>query len=82
MQCFQDKNMSILKLLRHAQSFYSSRDHTRPLRLPFGLAMVLTMYARRFQRTFLLSEMGTALKAPKDIAVGVTHFAPIVSQDQ
>ena len=33
----------------------SSRDHTRPLRLSVALAIVLTMHARRFQRTHALS---------------------------
>ena len=53
----------------------SSRDHTRPPKLSFALASVLTMNARRFQRTHPLSEMGPALNASKDIDMGVTDSA-------
>ena len=38
--------------------FCSSRDHTRPARLSFELAMSLTMNARRFQKTHPLRLMG------------------------
>ena len=49
---FQDKkNMFIPKASASRSGFCSSRDHTRPLHLPLALAMVLTMNARRFQRT-------------------------------
>ena len=54
---------------------YSSRDHTRPLRLSFPLATILTMNARRFQRTHHLSGMGSSLNATKDIGTGVSGFA-------
>ena len=53
----------------------SSRDHTRPHRLSFALAMILTVNARRFQRTDPLSETGSALNTSKDIGMGVTDFA-------
>ena len=55
--------------------FSSSRDHARPLRLSFAPAMVLTMNARRFQRTHLLSGTGSSLNASKDIDMGVPDLA-------
>ena len=55
--------------------FDSSRDHTRPLRLSFALAMILTMNTRRLQRTHPWSGMGSSLEASKDIGNGVTDFA-------
>ena len=61
---------------------YPSGDQTRPLRLSFALAMILTMNARRFQRTHLLSAMGASLNASNDIGMGVTDLAPIVNQSQ
>ena len=48
----------------------SSRDHTRPLRLSFALAMILTMNARRFQRTHPLSGMGSSLSASIALTCG------------
>ena len=54
---------------------YSSRDHTRLPRLSVALTVVLTMNARRFQRTHLLSGMGSSLNASKDVGVGVTDLA-------
>ena len=53
----------------------SSRSLTRPHRLSFTLAMILTMDARRFQRTHLLSGMGSSLNASKDIGMGVVDLA-------
>ena len=50
LQCFRSKhghpNISALR-----SELCSSRDHTRPPKLSVALAMVLTMNARRFQRT-------------------------------
>ena len=59
-----------------------SRGDTRPHRLSFALAMILTMNARRFQRTHPFSEMGSALSASKDIAIGVNDVALVVNQIQ
>ena len=56
----------IQRLPPHAQS-----DHTSPPRLSLGLAMVLTMNARRFQRTHPLSGMGSSLNSSKDIAMEI-----------
>ena len=56
----------------------SSRDHTRPLRLSFALAVVLTVEARRFQRTHPLSGMGSSLNASKDTGMGLfTRCSPV-----
>ena len=60
----------------------AARDHTRPLRLSLAHAMILTMTARRFQRTHLLSGMGSPLNASKDIGMGITDLAPILNQNQ
>ena len=50
-----------------------SRHHTGPLRLSFALATILTMNARRFQRTHPWRGMGDwTLNASKDIGMGVT----------
>ena len=54
---------------------YSSCDHARPSCLSVALTVVLTMNARRFQRTHLLGRMGSSLNASKDIGMGVTDFA-------
>ena len=59
----------------HAQSVSSSREHTRPHRMSFALAMILTMNERRIQRTHPSSGMGSSLNASKDIGIGVTDFA-------
>ena len=60
---FLDQNMAILKLLHHSQSFaHHVTSPAKPSCL-FALFMVLTMNARRFQRTHLLSEMGSAVHA-------------------
>ena len=58
-----------------------SREFTRPLRLSFALAMILTMNARRFQRTHLLSGMGSSLDASRDVGMGVA-LRPFVNQNQ
>ena len=58
---FSMNNIFIQKLPDHR------RDHTRPLRLSFALAMVLTMNARRFQRTHSFRGMGDySVSASKD----------------
>ena len=44
-------------------------------KLSFALAMLLTMNARRFQSTRLLSGMGSSLFASKDIGMGGTDLA-------
>ena len=41
--------------------------------------MLLTMTARRFQRTHLLRGMGSSLNAPKDIGIGVMCAAVVGS---
>ena len=56
--------------------FSFSLDHARPPLLSLALAMVLTMNARRFQRTHLLSGTCSSLNASKDIGMGVVDFAP------
>ena len=62
-----DKNMVIQKFPHHAQSFSSSRDHTRPARLSFVHAMILTMDARQFQEnTSFKWNGGSSLEASKD----------------
>ena len=43
-----EKNMFIRKASAARSERGSSRDHSRPLRLSFALAVVLTMNARRF----------------------------------
>ena len=43
--------------------------------------MVLTMNARRFQRTHPLSGMGSSLNVLNNIDMGVTYLAPIVNQN-
>ena len=54
----------------------SSRDHTCPRRLSFALAMVLTMNARRFQRTHPLRGMGDyGVNASRNIDMEVIAFA-------
>ena len=59
----------------HSEFSYS-RDQTRPLRLSFALAMILTMNARRFQRTHLFRGMrDCSLNASKDFGLGVTDLA-------
>ena len=50
-------------------------------RLSFALAMVLTMNARRSQRTHLLSDMGSLLNASKDTGMGVIDFAHICGSE-
>ena len=58
---FQDKHVHP-KASPSRSEVYSSRDHTRPPRLSFALAMILTMNARRFQRTHPLSGKGSSLR--------------------
>ena len=56
--------------------FRSSRDHARPARLSFALAM-FTMNARRFQRTRHLRGVGDySLNASKDIDMRVIDLTP------
>ena len=57
------------------QNFSSSRDHARPPRSSSALSVVLTMNARRFQRTHLLSGMGSSLNASKGIGTRGTDIA-------
>ena len=71
--CAQDKNMFIQRLTR--SELCSSRGYTRPLRMSFALVMTLTMDARRFQRTHLLSGMGSSLNASKETGMGVTDLS-------
>ena len=59
---FQVKNMIIQKFPHHVTALVA-------------LAMVLTMSARRFQRTHTLSGMGSLLNASKDIGMGVTDLS-------
>ena len=62
--------------------FSSSRDHTRPPRLSFALVMVLTMTARRFQRTHPLRGMGNySVNASKDVGMRVVDLASLVDQN-
>ena len=77
---FQDKNMFIQRLPHHAQSF-ALHVTTRPPRLSFAFAMILTMNARRFQRTHPLSGMGSSLNASKGVRMGVTGLAPICTSE-
>ena len=65
-----------------SRSEFCSRDHTRPPRLSFTLAMVLTVNARRFQRTHPLSGMGSPLNASKDIGMGRVDLRSLVDQNQ
>ena len=58
------------KASHHAQSVIL-RVTTPVSLLSFALAMILTMNARRHQRTHPLSGMGSPLKASKDIGMGV-----------
>ena len=70
-----EKNMFIRKASAARSERGSSRDHSRPPRLSFALAVVLTMNARRFQSQHPLSGMGSSLNASKDIGLGVTDLA-------
>ena len=54
---------------------HSSRDHTHPTRLSLEHAMILTMDARRLQRTHPLCGMGSSLNTSKNVGMGVTDFA-------
>ena len=49
----------------------SSCHHTRPPRLSFALAMVLSMNARRFQRPHPLRGAGTSTSASNDFGTGI-----------
>ena len=59
----------------------SSRAHTHPLRLSFVFAMVLTSNPRRFQRSHLLSDMGSPLNVSKDTVIGVIDLAHICGSE-
>ena len=80
LQCFRTKHV-YLKASASRSKCCSSRDHTRPHCLSFALAMVLTMNARRFQRTHPLSGMGFSLSASNDIAVGVFDHALVCESE-
>ena len=56
--------------------YYSSRHHTR-FSVCLSLAMILTMNAPRFQRTHLLSGVGSSPNASKDTGMGITDITPI-----
>ena len=62
--------------------FCSSWVHTRTSRLSLALAMILTMNARRFQRTTLLCGVGSSVYPSKDIGTEVTDLAFFVNQNQ
>ena len=80
---FHVKNMVIHKFPHHGLRLAHPHDHTRPPRLSFALAMVLTINSQRFQRTHPFRGMGdSSLNAPKDVAMGLTCLAPIVNQIQ
>ena len=80
---FHVKNMVIHKFPHHGLKVAHPHDHTRPPRLSFALAMVLTINSQRFQRTHPFRGMGdSSLNAPKDVAMGLTCLAPIVNQIQ
>ena len=65
------------KKIASRSEFYSSRDHTRPLRVSVALAVIPTLNARRFQRTHTLRGVGSSLNASKGIAIRVLlDFAP------
>ena len=70
----QDVNMLIQRLPLHAQRLIHHVT-TRPPRLSFALAMILTIDARGFQRTHLLRGMGSSINASKDISMQVTDLA-------
>ena len=55
---FQERTYSSAGFRITRRVFCSSRDHTRPLGSSFELPMILTMNARRFQRTHPLRGMG------------------------
>ena len=55
--------------------FSTSRDHTRPLRLSFSLAIILFMSVRRLHGTHLSSGMWAEVNAAKDIDMRVTDVA-------
>ena len=74
---FQVKKHGRPKMFASRSEPCSSRDHTRPAMLSVALAMVLTMNARRFQRTQPFRGMvDYPLNASKDIDMGVIDFAP------
>ena len=62
--------------------FCCSCHHTSPSRLSFALATILTMNARRSQRTQPLSGVGSSLNASEDLRVEGIDFAPIVNENQ
>ena len=66
--------MFIQILPHHAQSVALHVTTPALHRLSFALAMVLTMNARRFQRTHPLSGTGSSLNASKDIGMVITDF--------
>ena len=49
--------------------------------MSFALAVVLTMNARRFQRTHPSRGMASALNASKDIAMSVTDLALVCESE-
>ena len=73
----REKNNVDPKTSASRSEFSSSRGHTRPPRLSFALVVVLTMNARRFQRTHCLSGSGSSLNASKDIGMEISDIMPI-----
>ena len=71
-----EKNMFIRTLPPHALSV-ALHVTTPPPRLSLALAIVLTISARRFQRTHPFSGMGLSLDASMDIGMEVTDLTPI-----
>ena len=72
------KNVVINKFPHHAQSF-AHYVTTPVLRSSFAIALLLTMNARRFQRTHPFGGVSTR---KKEIVLGVTGLAQILNQLQ
>ena len=79
-QCDSTKNVHP-EVSASRSDFHSSHDHTRPLRLSVALAMV-TMNARRFQKTHLLRRMESSLNPSYGIGTGVTDVADVMNLSQ
>ena len=66
LQCDCTKTTFVERLPHHAQSMVLRVTTPTSLRLSLALAMVVTIHARRFQRTHPLSDMGSLLNVSKD----------------
>ena len=80
LQCFRAKKFTLQSSLSRSDRF-SSRDNTRAPKMSFALAMILTMNARRFQRTHTSSGMRSSLCTSKDTGMGNIYIAHICASE-